>query len=137
MFKHSNVLTIGQQIFLSNIISGILWILCGFCGFLNTTVSSFIQILLFLVIVLLNIVLIHSKREAEDEMSDLHFSKAETVTSFVLSAIFCLIAILTALFSKPLNFINWNWPQVISCVFYILLGLKSLVTGIVFKKLEA
>lgn len=137
MKQTSKQLSIAQQVFWGSIVVGILWIIIGITDMFNNTPAKIIHIILLLSTVAIVIFLMRANCEGQDEMSDYNYMKAKARTRDLMHYVFCGAAIVSALTFGLLKHAAIDWPQVIVGIIFILMGIQDLITGIVFRRLEA
>lgn len=134
-------ISVVAQVFLCKTILGLLWLVVGITHMFNTFVFNIIHLASLLCALLLLVVFVKagldSKLEAYDEMSDYHLMKAKATTHDVLHYVFCLGAIIFSLAWSFLKMPNIPWHRIVPGSFFLLMGLRDLITGITFRRLEA
>lgn len=137
MKKEKSQMSVGAQTFWSKTVAGLLWIGVGITDMFDGLVMNIIHILLLVGAIAVFVVLMRANREEDDEMSDYNYMKAKAKTRNLMHYVYCGGAILSALVFGLLQNADIYWAQVISGLFFILMGIQDLITGIVFRRLEA
>lgn len=137
MMKKGSLMSIGAQSFWGKVFVGGLWIAIGITNMFDGTVMSVIHTALLLVGVFDMVFLCRTKVEKTDEMADYNYMKAKAKTRDVMHYVYCVGAILTALVFGLLQKFDIVWPKVISSMFFVLMGIQDLTTGLIFRRLEA
>ena len=128
---------IGKQIFLSKIFVGCTWIGSGVFGMFDNLVCNILHLLCFAAAVTVMVVLMRTDLEEDDEMAEYNYTKANAKTTTVMHIIFCIGSVLSAIVVVLLKDANIPWYRVIPEMFFLLMGIQNIVTGIIFRKLEA
>lgn len=137
MKKEKTPMSISTHSFWSSIVIGILWISAGITDMFEGIVMNIIHILLLIGGIVILVVVMRANREEDDEMSDYNYMKAKAKTRDLMHIVYCCAAIISALVFGLLQNADIYWAQVISGLFFILMGIQDLITGIVFRRLEA
>lgn len=77
------------------------------------------------------------KHEEDDEMSEYNYMKAKANTTRVMHYVFCVAMIASPLVYKLLQDVDVNWVRVVSRMFFALMGIQDITTGLIFRRLEA
>lgn len=130
-------MSIKNQMFWGKIFVGILWIGTGILGMVDTLPCNIVQMVCLLGGVVILTVLLKSKLEKDDEMSEHNYVKAQAKTNRIMHYVFCIAMIATPLIYKLMQDIDVSWVRVVSQMFFILMGIQDISTGLVFRRLEA
>ena len=137
MMKKDSEFSVRKQIFIGNIVIGILWIAVGILGWFDGKLCSILQKVFMLGGLVALIIFWRVKKEATDEMADEHYLRAKAKAGDFLHAAL-LVSILTvlaiALFIPQSK--EWKWPVIMAWSFFALICVQRLVTGIIFEELE-
>ena len=137
MKKEKTPMSISTQSFWSSIVIGILWIGVGITDMFDGLVVNIVHAVLLASTIIVMVAIMKAKREEDDEMSDYNYMKAKAKTRDLMHFVYCGSAIVSALVFGLLQNADIYWAQVISGLFFILMGIQDLITGIVFRRLEA
>lgn len=137
MKREKTPMSISTQSFWSSIVTGILWIGVGITDIFDSAVINIINALLLAGTLVVLIFFLRANREEDDEMSNYNHMKAKAKTRDLMHFVYCCAAIVSAVLFGLLRNADIYWPQVISGLFFILMGIQDLITGIVFRRLEA
>ena len=134
-------MSVVAQIFWCKTVLGLLWLSVGITHMFDSFAANMIHIALLICVVLLLVIFLKAgldaKLEAYDEMSDYHLMKAKATTHDVLHYVFCLGAIIFSLAWSFLKMPNSPWHRIVPGSFFLLMGIRDLITGITFRRLEA
>ena len=131
------IMPIGKQIFLSKIFVGCTWIGSGAFGIFDNLACNILHLLCLAAAVTVMVVLMRADLEEDDEMAEYNYTKANAKTTTVMHIVFCAGSVLSAIVVGLLKDTNIPWHRVISEMFFLLMGIQNIVTGIIFRKLEA
>ena len=137
MKKEKSQMSIGAQTFLGKTVIGLLWIGVGITDMFDSLVMNIVHAVLLVGTIVVLVVVMRANREEDDEMSDYNYMKAKARTRDLMHFVYCGAAIVSALVFGLLQNVDIYWAQVISGMFFILMGVQDLITGIVFRRLEA
>lgn len=137
MKKEKQAWSVGKQLFIGKTISGALWIGAGISGLFDTQAAQMINILFLAAVAILLVFFMRAKTEAHDEMSDMNFMLAKAKTRDVMQYLFCIFACVLVVVFGLLESAVWNLPYLLRGIFFLLMGLQDLLTGVIFRKLEA
>ena len=130
-------LSIGSQMFWGKIFIGCLWIAYAVIGLFDNLVCDILGAAALAGGVIILVILMRIDLEEDDEMSHHNYIQAKAKTTDVMHIVFCLCSIFSAVIVvllKKLGIENNAW---ISNSFFLLMGIQNLVTGLVFRELEA
>lgn len=130
-------LSIGHQMFWGKIFVGCLWIAYAIIGLFDNIACDIISIAALAGGVIILVVLMRIDLEEDDEMSHHNYIEAKAKTTDVMHIVFCISSIFSAaivVLLKKLGVENDVW---IPNSFFLLMGIQNIVTGLIFKKLEA
>ena len=130
-------MSIKSQMFWGKIFAGMLWICTGIFGMIDTLACHIVQIVCLLGGILILSVLLKSKHEKDDEMSEYNYMKAQAKTTRVMHFVFCIGMIASPLVYKLLQDVDVSWIRVVSQMFFLLIGVQDITTGLIFRRLEA
>jgi len=128
---------IGKQIFLSKIFVGCTWIGSGVFGMFDNLACNILHLLCLAAAVTVMVVLMRADLEEDDEMAEYNYTRANAKTTNVMHIVFCAGSVLSAIVVGLLKDANIPWYRVIPEMFFFLMGIQNIVTGIIFRKLEA
>lgn len=135
--KEKKIMSVGNFMFWSKTVIGILWCLGAVMGCFEHIVCLAASCLFALAALMITLILRRTKREKDDELSLQNFTEARAKASTVMTVVF-LIGIAIGTFSCfCLESLKLNWTRILMQVFYLMLGIQELSVGIIFKKLEA
>ena len=137
MKRENSQMSIGTQTFLGKIVIGLLWIGVGVTDMFDILAMNIVHAALLAGTVVVLVVVMRTNLEEHDEMADYNYMKAKAKTRDVMHFVYCGAAIVSALVFGLLQKADIYWAQVISSLFFILMGIQDLITGIVFRCLEA
>jgi hypothetical protein len=130
-------LNIGRQVFWTKDFVGLLWICTGITGMLGTKTGNILHYVLLACTLLLAIVLSLFEWEKDDEMSQYNYMKAKAQTTRVMHFVYCIAMVIMALIIGLIQKAGNDVNPAIARVFFVIMGIQSMITGIVFRKLEA
>lgn len=130
-------MSIGRQMFWGKIFVGCAWIASAVCGVFDNLACSILYIICLGSAIAVMVVLMRIDLEEDDEMSLYNYTQAKAKTTNVMHIIFCVCSILSALCFGLLKDVALPWHRIIAELFFLMIGVQNLVTGIIFKKLEA
>lgn len=139
MNNETSELNIGSQVFWGKIIPGILWVGAGITGMFKSISFQILHMIFLIVVVLMALRLMKAKCEKEDEMAKHNLIVAKAKTRDIMHIVFCAASIFTALGFGLLQIadIEISFPRIVARSFFILMGIQDIITGIIFRKLEA
>jgi len=137
MKREKSQMSIGTQTFLGKTVIGLLWIGVGITDMFNSLIMNIVHAVLLVGSIVVLVVVIRATREEDDEMSAYNYMKAKARTRDLMYFVYCGAAVTSALVFGLLQNADIYWAQVISGIFFILIGIQDLITGIVFRRLEA
>ena len=124
------------QMFWGRVAPGCLWLLYAVVGIIKPD----IVVLPFIAIgaaILIGVVFTVYRGEREDEMAKENYMKARAYTTRAMYYVFCISAILSAIVFGLLKDCELNWPNIISKLFFVMMGVQDILSGVFFFKLEA
>lgn len=130
-------MSVGTQRFLGKTIVGILWIGIGIVGCLTSVAAKVIHILLLCLAIAIAVFLLKVKGEDDDEMSEENYTKAKAKAHDIMYFIFCSLTVVSALVCGLLKNAGIAWYRVIPYMFFVLMGIQDILTGVFFHRLEA
>ena len=83
------------------------------------------------------VVLMRIDLEEDDEMAEYNYTKAKAQTTKYMHIVFCVCSVLSAIVVGVLKDAGIPWHRVIPEIFFLLMGIQNIITGIIFRKLEA
>ena len=118
---------------------GILWIGAGLTGMFDNLICSILEMLFLMAAVVVSFKLSRIGRIGDDgdEMAEYNFIKAQAKAGGALFMVLCIASIVFALGGGLLQNMDISWTRIISRVFFIFLGIHTLLIGLYFRKLEA
>ena len=139
MKKEKNEIPVGTTIFWGQTATGIFWICAGIFGMIDTLLCNILNVLFLMAAIISFIKLAKIWRVGDngDEMAEYNYIKAKAKAGSVLHIILCAAAVATAYGFSLLQNADISWPRIISYMFFILIGIHKLLSGVIFRKLEA
>lgn len=135
--KAKEPMSIGMQMFWGKIFIGCAWIGSGICGIFDNLLCNILHIVCLAAAVAVMVVLMRVDLEEDDEMSQHNYTEAKAKTTNVMHIVFCICSILSALFFGLLKNADLPWHRIVAEMFFLLMGIQNIVTGIIFQRLEA
>lgn len=130
-------MTIGRQMFWGKIFVGFAWIGTGISGMFDNLAASILRIACLVAAIVVMVVLMRVDLEEDDEMSQHNYTAANATTAKVMHIVFCICSILCALGMGLLKDVEVPWNRVVPQFFFLLMGIQNIITGVIFRKLEA
>lgn len=130
-------MSIGSQTFLGKVVIGVLWLALGITDMFDGLIMNIVHAAVFVGTLAVLVVVIRANREEDDEMSDYNYMKAKAKTRDLMHFVYGGAAVVSALVFGLLQNVDIYWAQVISGLFFILMGIQDIITGIIFRRLEA
>ena len=130
-------MSIGKQMFWGKIFVGCLWIGSGVSGMFGNLVCNILHLLCLVAAIMVAVVLMRIDLEEDDEMAQYNYTIARAKTTNVMHIVFCACSVLSAVVVVLLKNAAVAWYRVIPELFFLLMGIQNVVTGIIFRKLEA
>ena len=130
-------LSIGSQMFWGKIFIGCLWIAYAAIGLFDNLVCDILSAAALAGGVIILVILMRIDLEEDDEMSHHNYIQAKAKTTDVMHIVFCICSIFSAVIVVLLNKLGIENNAWISNSFFLLMGIQNLVTGLIFRKLEA
>lgn len=130
-------LSIGTQMFWGKIFVGCAWIGYSVLGIFDYLVCDILQIACLLSAIVIMVVLMRIDLEEDDEMAEYNYTKAKAQTTKYMHIVFCVCSVLSAILVGLLKDAGIPWHRVIPEIFFLLMGIQNIITGIIFRKLEA
>lgn len=137
-------MSLSTKVFWKKIILGILWLLAAVTGlFRNVRLLDFVHLLSLLSALVLNIAIFRFPADNFDEMAHANQQQAKAKALDILT--YCLIGIALTVFMLSSYFpaqmsqlmIGTDHLDLMVGFIFLILGLNSLITGLIFRKLEA
>lgn len=135
--KEKKVMSVGNYMFGSKTVIGILWCLGAAMGCFEHIVCLAASCLFALAALMITLIPRRTKREKDDELSLQNFTEARAKASTVMTVVFLIGIAIGTLSCFYLDSLKLNWARILMQVFYLMLGIQELSVGIIFKKLEA
>ena len=130
-------MSIGTQMFLGKIFVGCTWIGTGVFGMFDNLVCHIIRIICLVAAVTVMVVLMRVDLEEDDEMAEYNYTQANAKTTKYMHIVFCACSVLSAVAMFFLKDLDITWYRVIPELFFLLMGIQNIITGVIFRKLEA
>lgn len=130
-------LRVGTQVFWGKIFVGCAWIGYSIFGIFDNLACNILQIICSLPAIVVMVVLMRIDLEEHDEMAEYNYTKAKAQTSQYMHIVFCVCSVLSAIIVGLLKDAGVPWHRVIPVLFFLLMGIQNIITGIIFRKLEA
>ena len=137
MKKGNTKMSVSAQSFLGKIVLGLLWIGVGITNIFDDLAMIIIHALLLVSTIIVLVVLLRANCEKDDEMSDYNYMQAKAKTRDLMHCVYAGIAVIVPFAVYLLHNDNIFRTQTISALFFILMGVQDLITGIMFRRLEA
>ena len=117
---------------------GILWIGAGLTGMFDNLICNILKILFLMAacVVLIKVSRIGRIGDDGDEMAEYNYIKAQAKAGGVLHMVLCIASIVFALWFGLVQNMDISW-EIISLIFFVLMGIHNLLIGLFFRKLEA
>jgi hypothetical protein len=125
-------LTVRMENILGSIVSGILWMLLGFCIMRKTVPSLIIGFVLLLAIAIIYFLILFFNDKDGDEMSDYNLLKSKAKTFEVL---LCAVMVLS-LFSSAMYFLHIDFEVDWQGSMMFTIGMMKFFSGIYFYRFE-
>ena len=135
--KENKQISITNQIFWGRIAAGVSCIILSATRMFSGICSWIINILLLIVFAAALVFLKRVNLEEADEMAYYNDMKAKADTREIMHSVYCALAIVSTLVFGLLQNADIFWADVISAIFFLIMGIEDLVTGIIFRRLEA
>lgn len=132
-----NEMRVGTQLFLGKTVAGLLWIGAGVSGCFRSIAGSIVSIGFLLLAAIIATILLKARAERSDEMARQNLMEAKSKTRDIMHMLYCVLAVAAASALGLLKDIDVSWPRMVSQLFFVLMGVQDLLTGIIFRKLEA
>lgn len=136
MSKEKRVLSVTNQIKFMYTINGISWIATGILSFFDNIPCKALRCISLLVSVIVLGKVIFSEREMTDEMAERNLNDAKAKALSYLHIALGMIALLALIFTEFNLSMNISWGRIITGVFFLLIGIENLLTGVLFQRLE-
>ena len=130
-------MSIGTQMFWGKIFVGCTWIGSGVFGIFDNLVCDILHIICLLSAIIVMVVLMRVDLEEDDEMAEYNYTKANAKTTRYMHIVYCVCSVLSAVVGGLLKDAGIPWHRVIPELFFLLMGIQNIITGVIFRKLEA
>ena len=130
-------LSISTKAFLGKIVLGFLMIVIAITKMFDGLIWEIVSILFLMLVIGILVVLSKMKSEEDDEMSLFNYKEAQSKVSDIMFILLLSIAILGPDILSETDTSNINLPAVLGSVFYFIVGVQNILTGVIFRKLEA
>ena len=139
MKKKERLVPVGTKIFWGQTVMGILWIGVGLTGMFDNLICNILKILFLIaaIVALAKVAKIGRIGDDGDEMAEYNYTKAQAKAGGALYMVLCIASIVSALGFGLLQNMDIGWSRIIPLVFFVLMGIHSLLIGLFFRKLEA
>ena len=108
---------------LTNTLDGLIW--------------DIISVLFLMVVAGILIALSKMKSEEDDEMSLFNYKEAKSKVSDIMHLFLLVIAVIVPIILSKIDTSDISLPIIVGSVFYSVVGIQNILTGIIFRKLEA
>ena len=138
MKKKERLIPVGTRIFWGQTVTGILWIGAGLTGMFDNLICNILKILFLMtaIVVLFKVIRIGKIGDDGDEMAEYNYIKAQAKAGGVLHMVLCIASIVFALWFGLVQNMDISL-EIISLIFFVLMGIHNLLIGLFFRKLEA
>lgn len=130
-------LSISTKAFLGKIVLGFFMIVIAFTNMFDGLIWDIVSILLLMVVAGIIIALSKMKSEEDDEMSLFNYKEAKSRVSDIMHLLLLVIAVIVPIILNKIDTSVVSLPIVVGSVFYSVVGIQNILTGIIFRKLEA
>ena len=130
-------MSIGKQMFWGKIFAGCSWLGSGVFGMFDNLLCHGLHMLSLSSAIVVMVMLMRADLEEDDEMSEYNYTKANAKTTRYMHIVFCVCSVLSAIVFGLLKDADIPWHRVIPETFFLLMGIQNIITGIIFRKLEA
>lgn len=138
MKTEKTVMSIRKYRFWKDIVDGISWVLAGILAFMENMPCMIMCFIVLLSSIIVNVYIMRTKKEENDEMSLYNLREARAVTQKRMYRLISLIALIYLLISLSPAKVGLGLKTVVIPLpfLFIVLGLSELSVGLEFKKLE-
>ena len=140
MKRENKLVSIRSQMFWLHIVIGTLWIGVGISNMFDNLFFDIVHAVLLVSTIVVVIIIWRSNCEENDEMSEYNHMKAKAKAHHYMNYVYCggalISSVLFSLLQVATDF-DIYWVKIIVGIFFILMGIQDLITGIVFNRLEA
>ena len=138
MKKKERLVPVGTKIFWGQTVMGMLWIGVGLTGMFDNLICNILKILFLMAacVVLVKVSRIGRIGDDGDEMAEYNYIKAQAKAGGVLHMVLCIASIVFALWFGLVQNMDISL-EIISLIFFVLMGIHNLLIGLFFRKLEA
>ena len=138
MKKKERLIPVGTKIFWGQTVMGILWIGVGLTGMFDNLICDILKILFLIaaIVALGKVIRIGRIGDDGDEMAEYNYIKAQAKAGGVLHMVLCIASIVFALWFGLVQNMDISL-EIISLIFFVLMGIHNLLIGLFFRKLEA
>jgi len=137
--KRKKEMSFAEQIHTLKTERGIIWIIVGVLNCFDSAIMSVLRIIALVFCIIEIFRVSRAKRENSDEMAEENLEKAKARTLDLMHNVFLLSSIIamSAAFILDKGVVAVNWTKTVPVVFFIIYGIEELLTGLIFRKLEA
>jgi len=137
--KRKKEMSFAEQIHTLKTERGIIWIIVGVLNCFDSAIMSVLRIIALVFCIIEIFRVSRAKRENSDEMAEENLEKAKARTLDLMHNVFLLSSIIamSAAFILDKGVVAVNWTKTVPVVFFIIYGIEELLTGLIFRKMEA
>ena len=107
----------------------------GILGYCNSSTMDIIRIVFPLILLLASLFCPAISKSDRLDREDASVVKAKAFSASVIYYTFCAAAILTPTVYLIFDGKDWNWMHIMTCTFFIMMGIDDICTGAVFCRL--
>ncbi len=139
MKKKERLIPVGTKVFWGLTFMGIMWIGVALTGMFDNLICNILKTLFQIaaIVALFKVIRIGKIGDDGDEMAEYNFIKAQAKAGGALCMVLCIASIAFALEFGLVQNMDICWTRFISHIFFVLVGIYILLTGLFFRKLEA
>ena len=129
-------MSFAEQVWRLKVVSGAAWIFVGAFSCFDNPVCTVLHVLALLILPINIIYIALAKRENSDEMAEENLNMAKAKTLDIMQVLFGVGGIAALLLCEVAE-MDWDWSKMILAVVFVVVGVQNLVSGLIFRKLEA
>ncbi len=130
-------LSISTKAFLGKIVLGFLMIAIAITNMFDGLIWDIVSILFLVVVAGILTALSKMKSEEDDEMSLFNYKEAKSKVSDIMHLLLLAIAVIVPIILSKIDTSDISLPIIVGSIFYSVVGIQNILTGIIFRKLEA
>ncbi len=135
MKRKDNFLPYSEQVKIEKIVAGSLWAVTGIFSMFNSVLCLILRMLSSVAIIYTLEKMFCRKAEPADEMAEQNLNKAKAVASDYILCPSLFVAPIASLFLRNTT-LSFDLGNLIPAAVFFVVGCHSLITGMVFRKLE-